>query len=324
MRELGVEGLSEDEQFLVLRDPSTDELFRVQRTLAVSQQPTPREQPMDNQLTPREIQARIRRGESPDQIAEATGMALTSIEPFAGAVIAEREYMAQQAQRTSVRRRHVTGTGVRLGDLVDQGLREQNRSPDAATWDAFRREDGRWTVVMTSGDRSATFLYDVDGRYVLPVDDAAHALVADLPADPSSDMALADAIRESTAPGTTEPQAAEAHSDVDDDVASAPTGELELDLGLPDDIAAAEHLLDDVALLPPVSSLKEARDRRAQTALTPADEIPELIEAEHDDLDHTVEHDIAVPDTSAPTTKKRHERRRVPSWDEIMFGDRQD
>jgi hypothetical protein len=31
-------------------------------------------------------------------------------------------------------------------------------------------------------------------------------------------------------------------------------------------------------------------------------------------------HDVAVPDTMGPR-KKRHERRRVPSWDEIMFGD---
>ena len=32
---------------------------------------------------------------------------------------------------------------------------------------------------------------------------------------------------------------------------------------------------------------------------------------------------VAVPDTMGPR-KKRHERRRVPSWDEIMFGDKSD
>jgi hypothetical protein len=84
----------------------------------------------------------------------------------------------------------------------------------------------------------------------------------------------------------------------------------------------------------PVHSLKEARDRRAmeQLSLTdepaaPATEAPRAVEQ---DTEHEVEDDlaedeghVAVPDTVGPR-KKRPERRRVPSWDEIMFGGRQD
>jgi len=319
MRELSVEGLSDDEQFLVLTDPTTDERFVVSHSLlATAPQPIPREQPMETHLTPREIQTRIRRGESPDDIAADTGMPITSIEPFAGAVIAEREYMAQQAQRTSVRRKHVTGSGTRLDDLVAQGLREQNQSPDDATWDSFRREDGRWTVLVGFGDSTATFLYDADGRYVVPADEAAHDLVGDVALPESPDMALADAIRDAEPQPEPAPEmAAEPADQVEH------TGELQLDLELPADIAVAEHLLDDAAILPPVSSLKEARDRRAQTAMSQSETEPD-VEPEHDHLDEVIEHNIAVPDDSAPQTKKRHERRRVPSWDEIMFGDRQD
>jgi hypothetical protein len=40
------------------------------------------------------------------------------------------------------------------------------------------------------------------------------------------------------------------------------------------------------------------------------------------DLPMELEHDVAVPDTLP--RKKKHERRRVPSWDEIMFGGRDD
>ena len=39
--------------------------------------------------------------------------------------------------------------------------------------------------------------------------------------------------------------------------------------------------------------------------------------------DEEIDHDMAVPDVAGPSSqqrKKRHERRRVPSWDEIMFG----
>jgi hypothetical protein len=79
-----------------------------------------------------------------------------------------------------------------------------------------------------------------------------------------------------------------------------------------------------------VASLKAARDRRAleQLAIGDAEE-PEdadttaAMEHEVDDFEDALEHDVAVPDTMGPR-KKRHERRRVPSWDEIMFGDKND
>lgn len=325
MRELSIEGLSDDEQFLVLTDPTTDERFALSRSLlATAPQPIPREQPMETHLTPREIQTRIRRGESPDDIAADTGMPITSIEPFAGAVIAEREYMAQQAQRTGVRRKHVTGSGTRLDELVAQGLRARNQSPDDATWNSFRREDGRWTVLLAFGESTATFLYDAEGRYVLPTDDAAHDLVGDVALPESPDMALADAIRdaEPVAEPAVEPEPADQVEPAHQVDQVEYSGELQLDLELPADIAVAEHLLDDAAILPPVSSLKEARDRRAQTAMSQPETDTE-VESEHDHLDEVIEHDIAVPD-SAPQPKKRHERRRVPSWDEIMFGDKHD
>jgi len=345
MRELGVDGLTDDRRFLVVRDPSTGEQFHaplddqvVEDLLASRSQPTSgpagsavpndstgSEQPMETTLTPREIQARIRRGESPAGVADATGMDLAQIEPFAGPVLDEREFMAQQARRTTVRRKHATGAGLPLDALVDDALRARNQSPDDVAWDAFRREDGRWTVLATlpGGDASATFLYDVAGRYVVPADDIAHDLIGDLALPESPDMALADAIREEAAAAPAEP---EAEVDAPADEPAQPTAELELDLDLPLDIAAAESLLDQADPYPPVSSLKEARDRRAQTVMAQQDDDePTIDEDLRDHLeDAVIEHDIAVPDASSPQSKKRHERRRVPSWDEIMFGDRQD
>lgn len=345
MRELGVDGLTDDRRFLVLRDPSTGEQFhaplddqvvedlfasRSQRTSgpagsAVPTDSTGSEQPMEATLTPREIQARIRRGDSPADVADATGMDLARIEPFAGPVLDEREFMAQQARRTTVRRKHATGAGLPLDALVDDGLRTRNQSPDDVAWDAFRREDGRWTVLATlpGADAPATFLYDVASRYVVPTDDVAHDLIGDLALPESPDMALADAIREEAVAAS---DTSETESMTAADLPIEPTGELELDLDLPDDIAAAESLLDRVEPYPAVSSLKEARDRRAQTAMSQHDDgEPTVDEDLRDHLEDTViEHDIAVPDASSPQSKKRHERRRVPSWDEIMFGDKHD
>jgi hypothetical protein len=50
------------------------------------------------------------------------------------------------------------------------------------------------------------------------------------------------------------------------------------------------------------------------------DEIP--LQTEPADLEIPIEHDVAVPDTLP--RKKKHERRRVPSWDEIMFGGKEE
>ncbi len=348
MRELGVEGLSEDHRFLIVRDPVTDERLRIpigaesadvqpqfsdpasEPAGDVSHAATVSEQPMVTHLSPREIQTRVRRGETVDDIVESSGMAVNTVDAFAGPVLAERAHMARQAGRTTVRRKHVTGTGVRLEDLIAENLRAQGGTIEGAEWDAFRREDGRWTVIVTppSSEVTATFLYDIEGRYVLPVDESAHDLVGDVAeaAKTPVEMELAEAVRDRAPLPQQDDEATDHELPPFEDVAAATSHhELELDLELPADIAAAESLLnrDGAVAYPAVSSLKEARDRRAQSSAAlesePKDE--QVVEAQH--LDEVIEHDIAVPDSPRPKTK-RPERRHVPSWDEIMFGDRQD
>jgi hypothetical protein len=87
------------------------------------------------------------------------------------------------------------------------------------------------------------------------------------------------------------------------------------------DLPVPEEMIEASA---PVSSLKEARDRRAMEQLAMSIEADATAPAEAADVEITEEHDVAVPSTPHPSqhgpSKKRHERRRVPSWDEIMFG----
>ena len=69
-----------------------------------------------------------------------------------------------------------------LGALVDASLAAHGASAESAVWDSWRREDGRWTVIVApeGAAEPATFLYDAKGRYVLPADDAAHELIGDV------------------------------------------------------------------------------------------------------------------------------------------------
>ncbi len=326
MRELGLDGLSEDGRFLIARDHSTDETFHIpaDRRLsslidATSSGSTSGqlETNMESSLSPRDIQTRIRRGESPDEVAVAAGVPVEQIIGFATPVLAEREYMCEQARKTPIRRKHVGGAGMLLGTLVDENVAADGTSPEAVRWDSWRREDGRWTVVVSpaEADQPATFLFDVKSRYVLPADEFAHDLVGDVSIPESGDMAIADALREqaeAAAPSTEEP-ADEAEIEAQAD---------EAEVEAPEEVAEREHHAA-------VSSIKEARERRVleqQQAL--ADEVEaeaaeELHrEIEPADLEIPMEHDVAVPDTMP--RKKKHERRRVPSWDEIMFGGKED
>ena len=107
--------------------------------------------------------------------------------------------------------------------------------------------------------------------------------------------------------------------------------DVEIDLPIDELLPKQDEVLNDIPVpadiierAAQVSSLKEARDRRALEQLAMSIEAEAPAPAEAADVEITEEHDVAVPATPHPSqhgpSKKRHERRRVPSWDEIMFG----
>ncbi|MSY41462.1 MAG: DUF3071 domain-containing protein [Actinobacteria bacterium] len=140
---------------------------------------TTRHQPTEFALEPlsaKEIQARVRAGASAEIVAAETGWPLDKVQRYAGPPLAEREYVAGRAQLVEVRR---TGSSVTLGETVAQAL-----SADAAadiSWDAARRADGKWVVLVyftSRGDTQyASWTYDNVGRTVHPVDETARRLM---------------------------------------------------------------------------------------------------------------------------------------------------
>jgi hypothetical protein len=327
MRDLSLEGLSEDRRFLVARDVTTGDTYRIPADHRLSSligtlSRTPSrdrstsgqmEIRMPSSLSPRDIQSRIRRGESPQSVADSAGVPVEQIEGFAGPVLAEREFMCEQARKTAIRRKHVGGAGVQLGVLVSENIVASGGVPEDAAWDSWRREDGRWNVLVTPHEAAhpATFLFDVKSRYVLPADEFAHELVGDVALPDSTDMAIADAVRSPERPVDEAPAQADK---VDEAVEVV---EVEHVVEIPEPIEAVEE-----QIVTGVSSLKAARDRRAMEQLALGDialDEPAPAEVTEDDFEDALERNVAVPDTMGPR-KKRHERRRVPSWDEIMFG----
>ena len=185
MRQLRLVGLAEDGDSLLLESP-TGESYRLpldERVRAACRGDLTRlgqiEIESDNPLRPREIQARVRAGESAEQVAASAGMPLDRVLRFAYPVLQERSRVVAQARTAPVR----PAAPEQLGDLVEERL--VGRGTDAATleWDAWRREDGRWAVRLSwrHGDsaHAANWSLDLGRRALQPEDPAAEQLSAE-------------------------------------------------------------------------------------------------------------------------------------------------
>jgi hypothetical protein len=187
MQELRFVAVSEDGRYAVLAVPGRSARFTLpidERLRAVALGQTSRlvqyEIEVESPLRPKEIQARIRAGETVEEIADAAGIAVERVRWFEGPVLAERAYVAQQAQAASVRRLGdgaPATPGPLLSEIVTERLKAVGSDPEEAQWDAKKRGDGSWLVQLTfiSGGRlhEADWIFDPRRRHVLPADDNA-------------------------------------------------------------------------------------------------------------------------------------------------------
>jgi len=184
MQELRFVAVSEDGQYAVLGVPGRSARFTLpidERLRAVALGQTSRlaqyEIEVESPLRPKEIQARIRAGETVEEIADAAGIAVERVRWFEGPVLAERAYVADQAQKASVRRQGDATPGPRLGEIVAERLKVFGAEPDDPQWDAKKRGDGSWLVQLAfiTGGRlhTAEWVFDPRRRHVLPADDNA-------------------------------------------------------------------------------------------------------------------------------------------------------
>jgi hypothetical protein len=188
MQELRFVAVSEDGSYAVLAVPGRSARFTLpidERLRAVALGQTSRlaqyEIEVESPLRPKEIQARIRAGETAEEIADAAGIPVERVRWFEGPVLAERAYIADQAQAATVRRQgDSAGPGPRLGDIVPERLSAAGADPEEGQWDSRKRGDGNWQVQLTfsSGGRLhiAEWTFDPRRRHVMPDDDNAARL----------------------------------------------------------------------------------------------------------------------------------------------------
>ena len=135
-----------------------------------------------NVLRPRDIQSKIRAGASVEQVANASGMPIERVERFAHPVLLERSRAAELA--TAAHPVLSDGPAVlTLLETVSTALVARGLDPDATNWDAWRNEDGRWTVQVAwkagRSDNIAHFRFSpgAHGGTVTAFDEAAHQLI---------------------------------------------------------------------------------------------------------------------------------------------------
>jgi DUF3071 family protein len=185
VRTLRLVGLSEDGRSLVLTVDGGDgtddgERFEVpvdDRLRAAARGDTRRlgQIPVDGGLSPRVIQARIRSGETPEQVAAASGTRVERIMRFAHPVLQERARVAEQAREARVRLSDGT-PGAPLQQFMAERLRLLGADLEAVRWDACRSDDGTWVVsaAWRAGAKEGTthWSYDLAARAVGPLDAA--------------------------------------------------------------------------------------------------------------------------------------------------------
>ncbi|QIK73427.1 DUF3071 domain-containing protein [Propioniciclava coleopterorum] len=206
-------------------------------------------------MRPRDIQARIRAGESPADVAAAAGVPIERIAAFSDPVMAERDHVAGLARTHPVRRRGETTSHRTLRNAVADTLAAEGLDADGATWDAWKLADRRWRVQVTfpgaDEPRTASFAYDQMGRFSVADDEEAKRLIGDVPA--ADDLALVRVTQDPVAqvhhlPGT----APEEGSDTDEDEREAPEDDLEAEDAFHEgDLAEVDGVYD---IVPPAQS----------------------------------------------------------------------
>src|ERR1700757_2265376 len=150
MQELRLVAVSEDGSYAILAVPGRSGRFSLPiddrlRTVARGQfsRLAQYDIEVENPLRPKEIQDRIRAGETADEIADAAGIPPDRIRRFEGPILAERQFQAQQAQRATIRGHSDSGgPGPRLGDIVTERVPQDRAPPGAAGGGSRQGADG--------------------------------------------------------------------------------------------------------------------------------------------------------------------------------------
>jgi hypothetical protein len=124
------------------------------------------------QISIKEIQARLRAGESYADVSRISGLSLEKIERYASPILQERVWIIELAEKASPK-----GTSLPLSELVIQRLAPRGVNMNQISWNTWRLDDGTWHLVLSypsrEGQSDATWIFDSHKRTLVSRDDGA-------------------------------------------------------------------------------------------------------------------------------------------------------
>ena len=128
----------------------------------------------------KDIQNRLRAGESMDSISRTTDWSIEKIEKFAGPILQERAYIIETALKAKVGRDQSAPT---LGEITYKQLSEHGANMEEVEWNTHRNLDGTWNLVIQyptrNGVEQANWNFDLTNNSILAADDAARWLIGE-------------------------------------------------------------------------------------------------------------------------------------------------
>ena len=179
MTELRLDGKTEDGSHLSLVDTDGNNYsLRISDTLrATVNQPRLTSVPaMDavETISVKEIQRRLRAGDSFEQIAREGQTTVDKVERFSGPIMQEREYILENA-RNLIMRKDIHRIDLTFRDVVLAKLAARGVDTDEVSWNTWRQPDGTWHIELhypnRDGNGIATWNFDLSRRALDASDD---------------------------------------------------------------------------------------------------------------------------------------------------------
>lgn len=133
-------------------------------------------------LTVKEIQARLRAGDTVENLAREAQWSIDKVERFASPILQERSYIIGLAQDV-VMKKESGRDPVNFIETVTARLAPRQVDMEDVEWNCWRTEDGTWIIKITYPNRegrgSAEWNFDLARRVLSALDDAAHWILGD-------------------------------------------------------------------------------------------------------------------------------------------------
>ena len=184
MTELRLNGKTTDGAYLSLTDSEGGEYtLRISDTLRATVNQPRLAAVRDSEagsITVKEIQARLRAGESIDSLAREAQWTTEKVERFAGPILQERTYIIGLAHNVILR---TAGNATSFGDTVTAKLAPRQVDMATVDWNAWRLDDGNWIIKLNypirDGVGSAEWNFDQARRTISALDESARWILGD-------------------------------------------------------------------------------------------------------------------------------------------------